>query len=78
MPKRPTTDLTSWPEGALRGCARHAERSDVRARAAAELRRREHRPWLSGAEKIVFALNLIAVLGLVAIAFLLSGCGGAL
>lgn len=72
--KRPTTDLTSWPEGALRGCARHAERPDVRARAAAELIRRSHRPWLTGAEKIIALVNLVAVLGLVSIAFWLTGC----
>lgn len=72
--KRPTTDLTSWPEGALRGCARHAERPDVRARAIAELERRAQRPWLSGAEKIIAIVNLLAVLGLISIAFWLSGC----
>lgn len=74
MTKRPNTDLTSWPEGALRGCARHAERPEVRARASAELERRTHRPWLSDAEKIVALVNLIAVAGLISIAFWLSGC----
>lgn len=74
MTKRPTTDLTSWPEGALRASFRQAQDREMQVAIGRELDRRTQKPWLTGVEKIIFAVNLLAVLGLASIAFWLSGC----
>ena len=73
MNRRPITDLTSWPDGALAATYRSSRDLAVRDTMMREILRRETpRPWLTGAEKIIFGINLFAVLALIAIAFWMS------